>query len=222
MLGTTTATGRRTTPVPAVDEHLAHQNSSTSTTSPSMGTAGDIPCPGITTATENDGGVPARRDLAVRDLTTNTARLPVGPEQETFRWPGTTTATGKPTSTFRPSPVSGRAELERRSTAFLQWGITGDVPVPGDYNGDGKSDAAVFRPSTNIWYVRDLATNQPLFYQWGLPGDIEAPGDYDGDGKTDVAVFRPSTGYFYIWFVGSGTFAYYNWGINGDIPVLMR
>jgi len=48
-----------------------------------------------------------------------------------------------------------------------QWGIDGDIPVPGDYNGDGISDIAVWRPLNGIWHVKGIS-----FVQWGTSGDI--------------------------------------------------
>jgi hypothetical protein len=60
-----------------------------------------------------------------------------------------------------------------RGQAIVQWGGLGDVPVPGDYNGDGITDIAVFRPSTMTWFVMNQLT-----VTWGLAGDIPASSKY--------------------------------------------
>jgi len=33
-------------------------------------------------------------------------------------------------------------------------GSLGDTPVPGDYDGDGKTDIAVWRPDSGVWYIQ--------------------------------------------------------------------
>ncbi len=62
-----------------------------------------------------------------------------------------------------------------------------------DYNGDGTSDIAVFRPNSALWAVRNLTR---LYF--GSEGDELAPGDYDGDGTTEAGIFRPSAGFWAI------------------------
>lgn len=84
------------------------------------------------------------------------------------------------------------------------WGAPGDVPVPGDYDGDGKTDPAIFRPTTGDWFILKSSTTYGSFIHvhLGQLGDVPVPGDYYGLGKKQAAVFRPSTG---EWFIdGSG------------------
>jgi hypothetical protein len=58
-----------------------------------------------------------------------------------------------------------------------------------DFDGDGKSDISVFRPSDGFWHIMK-STGGFSSIQWGQKDDQPVPGDYDGDGKTDTAVFR--------------------------------
>jgi len=104
--------------------------------------------------------------------------------------------------------------------AFQIWfGATSDVPVAGDYDGDGKTDAVIFRPSTGLWYGPRTGAAQIVIQMYlGQAGDIPAPGDYDGDKKTDAAIYRPSTGLFFAILSGGGTQGKMLGG-SGDVPV---
>jgi hypothetical protein len=87
----------------------------------------------------------------------------------------------------------------------------------GDFDGDGRSDVSVYRPSEGNWYL-DRSTQGFTGFNFGIAEDILTPGDFDNDGKADIAVFRPSTGVWYRMNSGSGTFFATQFGLPGDIP----
>ncbi|MEO7506089.1 MAG: FG-GAP-like repeat-containing protein [Pyrinomonadaceae bacterium] len=105
--------------------------------------------------------------------------------------------------------VSGNTEVATNSDA---------LNTIADFDGDGRSDLSVFRPSNGSWYLlrsRDGFAGMPF----GLATDKIVPADFDGDTKTDIAVYRPSTGVWYIINSGNGTFSYYQFGLAEDLPV---
>ncbi|MBI1762686.1 MAG: S8 family serine peptidase [Acidobacteria bacterium] len=108
----------------------------------------------------------------------------------------------------------------------IQWGAGyapyNDQPVPADYDGDGKTDLAIWRGADEIWYIRKSSDGQFILQLWGTSNspyfDIPTPGDYDGDGKADIAVWRPSTAEWYIKRSSNGSNLIQAHGQSGDVP----
>jgi len=94
-----------------------------------------------------------------------------------------------------------------------------------DFDGDGKTDISVFRPSEGNWYLNRTSAGFNVI-NWGISTDTLVPGDYDGDGKTDFAVFRPTAVQgapdFYVLNSSTFTVSYYDWGLPGDVPVIFN
>jgi hypothetical protein len=99
----------------------------------------------------------------------------------------------------------------------ITWGTGTDIPVAADYDGDGKTDAAVYRPSTGVWHIRYSGTGTAISTPFGTAEDKPVAADYDGDGKDDIAVYRPSNGTWYLLRSTAG-FTAQQFGNSTDVP----
>ncbi|MBS1792731.1 MAG: CHRD domain-containing protein [Acidobacteria bacterium] len=132
--------------------------------------------------------------------------------------------------TVTPPGVSPITYWNQNSTGTVQnaaWGDANrDFPAPGDYDGDGVTDIALYRngatagAQSEFWIIRSSDGNIQ-YYAWGVNGDQAVARDYDGDGITDVAVFRRGatasdiTGW-YIRNSSTGTVRIEAFGLSGD------
>ena len=102
---------------------------------------------------------------------------------------------------------------------FAQAGT--DIQTPGDYDGDGITDIAVYRRTTSQFFVLRSSdtTGSQLTVPFGQPGDEPVARDYDGDGRTDFAVVRRAGGNL-TWFIqnsSTGTVSQIQFGLSGDV-----
>ncbi|MEO8572675.1 MAG: M36 family metallopeptidase, partial [Pyrinomonadaceae bacterium] len=97
-----------------------------------------------------------------------------------------------------------------------------NVKSRADFDGDGKTDLSVFRPSEGNWYL-NRSTAGFAVINWGTSTDSLIPGDFDNDGKADTAVFRPSADPaqpdFYILNSNGFTVSGVSWGTTADVAV---
>jgi hypothetical protein len=121
---------------------------------------------------------------------------------------------------------------------FGPFGIPGDLPVVGDWNGTGVAKIGVFDPVRGIWEL-DLNGNGkwdgcgvdmclgPGLGPLSQEGHLPVVGDWNGSGTTKIGVFRPSTGEWQLDLNGNGKWdgckvdkCISGFGQEGDLPVV--
>jgi List-Bact-rpt repeat protein len=159
-------------------------------------------------------------DLPVVKEANNSDQIVIGiyrPQSSTSKW----------RSTSKPSlwkfDTNGDAKLGNCTTdSCFNFGVSGDLPLVGDWNGDGTDKIGAFRPSLGQWFLDvngngkwDGSPKDTILGPFGLLGDRPIVGDWDGNGKTKIGVFRPSTGEWFLDLNGNGIFD----GCQSDICI---
>jgi hypothetical protein len=118
---------------------------------------------------------------------------------------------------------------------YFGGGVTGAVPVTGDWNGTVASKIGIFVPSNGQWYLDTngsgawdgTPTDTLSYFGSGLVGTVPVTGDWNASGSTKVGLFVPSTGEWFLDADGSGAWngtptdalAYFGAGLTGVVPV---
>ncbi|PYS98773.1 MAG: hypothetical protein DMF63_14375 [Acidobacteria bacterium] len=103
------------------------------------------------------------------------------------------------------------------------FGVAEDLPIAGDWDGDGIDSIAVFRPSVGQFFLANDNVQFPgidLVTFFGTNGDLPVGGDWDGDGKDSIGVWRPSTQEFFLSNDNANIANQFVFGSPGDLPVV--
>ena len=105
------------------------------------------------------------------------------------------------TGVFRPG--NGLLYLKNQNTTgtadiAINYGLGGDYPVVGDWDGDGITTIGIYRGTT--FYLRNENTIgfATIVFDFGQAGDQPIAGDWDGDGDDTIGIYRPSIGQFLL------------------------
>jgi hypothetical protein len=108
------------------------------------------------------------------------------------------------------------------------FGNPGDVPLVGDFDGDGRDTVSLYRPAEGRFFVINRLGSgdgglgvADFSFVFGNPGDKPFVGDFDGNGVDEVGLHRETTGRVYFRFsltqgVADRDFIY---GNPGDVLV---
>ncbi len=143
-------------------------------------------------------------DPSVIGLYTATISLPDNDDDEnpyTFDIQGMGVSNADTVGVFRPT--NGLLYLKNSNDtgfadAALNYGLPGDYPVVGDWDGNGTVTIGIYRDG--YFYLKNANTLgfAEIVFPFGNVGDQPIAGDWNGDGIDTIGIYRPSTGQFLL------------------------
>jgi hypothetical protein len=120
---------------------------------------------------------------------------------------------------------TNRVEGWQASDSSISFGVAGDIPVVGDWNGDRRDDIGVVRAERGglTWYldsngIRGWQSNDTVI-RFGTAGDLPVVADWDGNGTDNIGVYRPTAGSNGTWYLDKNGLAGWQGASAGDIEV---
>ena len=117
---------------------------------------------------------------------------------------------------------------------LISWSTfqSGEKPIYGDWNGDGKTKVGVYNNGTwlldyngnGVWDGPTI--DQAIFWSTGQSSDVPVMGDWNGDGKTKIGIYNNGT--WILDYNGNGVWEgpgvdktiYWSTGQAGEVPVV--
>ncbi|MFC1461528.1 C1 family peptidase [Verrucomicrobiota bacterium] len=115
--------------------------------------------------------------------------------------------------------VKAKDSFETSDFSGSDLGYVGtSVTVINDFDGDGRSDIAVYHGASGYWYILYSSSSTLSYMKFGASGYDPVSGDYDGDHRGDLTVYHETSGYWYILYSSDWSLAYQKFGESGYSP----
>ncbi len=110
---------------------------------------------------------------------------------------------------------------------------TGEIPIAGDWNGDGTDTIGLYDPTTSVFYLRNSNSSgfADIAFAYGPAngGLVPIAGDWNGDGTDTIGLYNPTTSVFYLRNSNSSGFADVTFvygpantgpAVSGQVPIV--
>lgn len=114
----------------------------------------------------------------------------------------------------RTDPAQFNVRRPGQSPQVIKFGRSTDMPIVGDWDGDGHANVGVRTPLTRTFKLQTPAGTEKVVF--GRAGDLPVAGDWDGDGTTDLGVRRDDR---FILRAADGTRTRIDFGRKRDLPI---